>query len=255
MPQANSEVEKFFEELPTNDQKIDKLFEQPESAKPEKVEVEEEESPINRRERRLREKLERERESSMALNDRVKELAEKVGKYEQVISSDADDRLTQIFGDDTPEKKALSKLFSDILKDTEANAERRALEAIESRAALEEQQIEIESKTIDSEIDYLEEAYGVDLTSDAPSAKKLRNNLIEMIETLSPKDRDGNIIEYADFDSTFQLLQNNKPEPSRNKELSNRTMQPSKTTDSSKDSYSAMEKALNEAGIRTRIRR
>jgi uncharacterized membrane-anchored protein YjiN (DUF445 family) len=253
MPQANSEVEKFFEELPTNDQKIDKLFDAPKSETPEK-EVADEETPNNRRERRLRQKLESERESAMALNERVRELTEKVSKYENVINSESDERLTQIFGDDTPEKKALAKLFSDILQDNAKQAEQKAIDAIESRSQLEEAQVEIESRNIDEELDYLEETYGVDLTSDSSSAKKLRNNLIEAIETLSPKDRDGNIIEYADFDSTFQMIQSIRPEPSRNKELSNRTMQPSKTTDSSKDANNALEKYLNEQGIRTRIR-
>lgn len=247
-----NETQKFFDELPTNDQKIDALFETPKAQEPEK-EVEEE-GADNRRERRLRQKLEAERESAIALNDRVKELAEKVSKYEDVMDSEADERLTQIFGDDTPEKKALSKLFTDILKDTEKNAERKALEAIESRKDYEKEAVEIESRNIDEEIDYLEETYNVDLTSDSTSAKKLRNSLIDMVEKLSPKDRDGNIIEYADFDSTFQLVQNTKPEPSRNKELGGRTMQQSKAADSSKDSDSALERYLNENGIKTRLR-
>lgn len=247
-----SETQKFFDELPTNDQKIDSLFETPKAQEPEK-EVEEE-GTDNRRERRLRQRLESERESAKALNDRVRELAEKVSQYENVMSSEADERLTQIFGDDTPEKKALSKLFSDVLKDTREQAKLEALETIESRANSERDAVEAESKNIDEEIDYLEETYNVDLTSDSASAKKLRNNLIDMVEKLSPKDRDGNIIEFADFDTTFQLIQNTRPEPSRNKELGSRTMQQSKTTDSSKDSNSALERYLNENGIRTRLR-
>ena len=251
---ANSEVEKFFEELPTNDQKIDKLFDAPKSEAPEK-EVAEEESATNRQGRRYKEKWIRERESAMELNERVKELSEKISKYEGVLTSESDERLTQIFGDDTPEKKALGKLFADLLKENKEQARLEALEAIESREGLEEAQVEIESRNIDNELDYLEETYNVDLSSDSGSAKKLRNKIIELQEEVSPKDRDGNIIEFADWDSVYRLAINDRPEPSRNKELSNRTMQPSKTTDSSKDANSALEKYLNENGIRTRIKR
>ncbi len=246
-----NETDKFLRELPTNDQKIDALFEEPKTQEPEKES--EEEGTENRQSRRLRQRLEAERESAKALNDRVKELSDKVSKYENVMSSEADERLTQIFGDDTPEKKALSKLFTDILKENKEVAKREALEAFESKADQEKKAVESESKKIDDEIDYLEETYGVDLTSDSSGAKKLRNSLIDMVEKLSPKDKDGNIIDYADFDATFQLIQA-KPDPSRNKELGSRTMQNSKATDSSKDSSSALERYLNENGIKTRLR-
>lgn len=250
-----TETEKFFEGLPSNDQKIETMFETPATVPVEKTEEkkEEGEEPNNRQVRRMTEKLERERESAIALNDRIKQLAEENEKYKSSLATGADDRLTQIFGDDTPEKVALAKLFSDVLKDTKSDAKREALEEFQSMNKREQEEVELESKTIDSNLEALEDTYGVDLTSETASAKKLRNGFIDMIEKLSPKDANGDITEYADFNTTFQIYQSmNKPEASRNKELSAATMQASKTTDSSKDSDAAMEKFLNENGIRTR---
>ena len=52
----------------------------------------------------------------------------------------------------------------------------------------------------------IEDNYDVDLTSTAPQAKKLRTEFIEFVERIAPKDEYGNVKEYPDFESSFELF-------------------------------------------------
>lgn len=230
-----NEVDKFFEDLPSQDKKAEEIFGN--TPEPEK-EVEEE--PKNRAERRLAEKLQREREMSIALNQRVQDLAEQVktlSEQKQYVAEHKDEidpRLARAFGT-TPEGKELTVIFQDILQETAEKAKERAMDEFEARQQQSTQAYQKKlgesENLIQSELESLEEEYGVDFTSNSASAKSNRKEFLELVEKLSPKDKDGAITDYADFQSTFELYkERKKPEPSRAKELASRSMQTSTST-------------------------
>ena len=83
---------------------------------------------------------------------------------------------------------------------------------------------------IDTQLESLEERYGVNLEL----GSKQTNEFLQLIEELSPKDEEGNVKEYADFDSTFEIYQRmqaaNRPDNSRQRQVSSRGMQRSSSS-------------------------
>lgn len=230
-----NEIDKFFDDLPKQDQKVADVFndKKPEEApeKEEEVIENKEESPEegeprkNRRHRRIEEQLQKEREANIALAERVKILSE-VDKFAK--DEGIDPRIAKMFdGSDIGKENALR--LSEVISDMSAKAKEEALQEIEQREARkQEEQKEYES-FIDNELESLEDEYNVDLTSDAPSARKARRELLEMVSDLSPKDENGTITGYADFHSTFQVLQKTRTEQkvdnSRRAEIASKSMQ------------------------------
>jgi hypothetical protein len=241
MPQ---EIDKFFEDLPTEDKKVADIFEDKKPTeeagkteeKPEEGETEEQkEVRLNRRERRLQAKLQAERESNIALNERLKTLAE-VEKTVKETAGEIDPRLIRVFGT-SDEAKEVARHFTEILAETKESAREEALREIEQRQiGIQEEQKEYES-FIDSQLESLEDQHNIDLTSDSVQARKTRREFLEMVEQLSPKDSDGTITDYADFGSTFDIYQKTHQEPkvdnSRQKEVASKSMQRSAQNGSS----------------------
>lgn len=231
-----SEIDTFFEGLPSEDKKVADVFnDKPAPAegakpeeKPEEGESEEQkEVRLNRRERRLQAKLQAERESNIALNERLKTLAE-VERTVKETAGEIDPRLIRVFGT-SDEAKEVARHFTEILAETKESAREEALKEIEQRqAAIQSEQKEYES-FIDSQLEAIEDQYNVDITSDTPAARKARREFLEMVEQLSPKDQDGTITDYADFGSTFDIYQKTRTEQkadnSRNKEIASKSMQ------------------------------
>jgi hypothetical protein len=121
-------------------------------------------------------------------------------------------------------------LLNDARKQGEENAFARFQEA--RRAEIQEQAQYQEF--IDGELESLEDEFNVDLTSDAPAARKARRELLGLVANLSPKDEAGQITGYADFRTTYDLLQSRRtPEKSettnRAKEIAARSMEKSGT--------------------------
>lgn len=227
-----NEIDKFFGDLPSQDKKVADVFndkpnpeEGTKNDEPKEETAEQTEVRKNRRHRRLEEQLQRERESNIALNERLKTLAE-VDRTIKETSGEIDPRLIRVFGT-TDEAKEIARHFTEILAETKESAREEALREIENQQAmLQEEQKGYESQ-IDSELESLEEEFGVDLTSDTPQARKTRREFLEMVQALSPKDEDGTITGYADFGSTFELYQGSrsKPDNTRQKEIADKTMQ------------------------------
>lgn len=228
-----NEVDKFFGDLPSEDKKIAEILEEkkPESIVPEKDKGEtEDEGDIrkNRRHRRLEEQLQREKESNIALNERIKVLSE-TEQFQRTISTDGDtdSRLTEIFGN-TDEGKKIAKHFGEILKDATEKVREQTLKDIEDRKSQEIQEQKQYESLIGEKLENLEDQYDIDLTSNSPKAQKARREFLEMVQTLSPKDENGTITDYADFDSTFELYQSKQEKPQSNdrrEEIASRSMQ------------------------------
>lgn len=247
-PNGN-EVDKFFEGLPSQDKKVADVFnDKPVENAPvipakETEEETVEEGRKNRRHRRLEEQLQRERDSNIALNERIKTLSE-VQQFEREFkdnSSVDEDLHSALFGNlpETPESKVIAIRLQKVLERQAEGVKQQTLQEFEERQ-LESQREQKGFETfIDSELESLEDEYNVDLTSDAPKARKARRELLEMVQNLSPKDEDGTLTGYADFSSTFDLYQKNQSQDkspeiaNRQKEIASRTMQKSNQNNNS----------------------
>jgi len=226
-----------------DDDGVAKLFEKKEVTQPkeqaEKVEPEEDEDkPKVRRYRRLEEKYQKEREANIALQERIKVLSE-TERYQKENEGEIDPDLIKAFGT-TEDGKALTNIFSKKFKEVqstaEANAERRVMERMAEQESKASEQEAIESETIDQAFDNIEDKFGVDLSGKSKASKDFRNGFIDFVEQISPKDKDGDIIEYADFETAYEtyskLASNTKPREvsERQKELASRGMTRSANT-------------------------
>lgn len=227
-----NKVDEFFDGLPSEDKKETDIFEPENNVEPEKKADPEEvpDSIKNRQHRRLELRLQAERESNIALTERVKILSE-VDRFRQdVKTEDVPLDWLSVYGGNTPEgqeqAKRAYKLQKEMIANAKEEAKQEALEEIENRQReTANQQKEFES-FIDTELEAIEDQYGVDVTSNAPSAKKARREFLEMVQKFSPKDEDGTIKDYADFPATWEHYQatQKKPDNSKNKDLADRTM-------------------------------
>lgn len=256
MPELN-EVEKLFSDLPSQDkQEADIFSEKPkvEAEVPAK-DTEEEEGRKNRRHRRLEEQLTKERESNIALSERIKALSESQDFAREFIKKDRDEDLDpdliRVFGE-TPEGREIARIMEKKMESMTVKAKREALEEFQEQRKKEDSEVKQYESLIDSQIEAIEDEYNVDLTSTNPTAKKARKEFLDMIVKLSPKDEEGNITNYADFSSTFEVYQSTieKPNASRNKELASRSMQKSGQADTAQLEDDATRNYLKSIGIR-----
>lgn len=152
-------------------------------------------------------------------------------------SDDLTDVLSRIIGNDTPEKLSAIKDFRKAIASSEERAVARAARQYDDR----EQQVQAlereADESLDDAFDSIEETYGVDISSNSPLARKTRNEFIEFVQRVAPKDSNGDIKEYPDLTETFEVFQEmNKrsPAPSNNraKELASRGIARSTETQS-----------------------
>lgn len=231
-----NKVEEFFEGLPSEDKKEVDIFEEENKKVESKVEIDPEEVPESikdRRHRRLEQRLQAERESNIALNARINALSETDRFRQDLKAEDVPLDWLSVYGGNTPEgqeqAKRAYKLQQEMLSNVKEEAKREALEAIETHQQESvKQQKEFES-FIDSELESIEEQFNVDITSNAPSARKARREFLELVQKFSPKDEDGTIKDYADFGATWEMYQTTqkKTDNSKQKDLANRTMKQS----------------------------
>lgn len=219
------EIEKLFNDLPTEDKALADIF-QTETTPvvetgSEEVPAKDDEPRKNRRHRRLEQQLAEEREARI----RAEALAQ--GRAEGRPSTDAatDPRLVAMYGENT---EAI-RLHAELLNDFAAKAKEQALNEFRSSVAEEQAQQKKFESYIDRELESIEDEFDVDITSDSPAARKMRHELKDLVEKLSPKDEDGNLTGYADFKETFEVYQSRREKANagtdRAKEIAARTMQ------------------------------
>jgi len=240
MEEKKNEVDKFFEGLPSQDKKLADVFNEIKPTEEVVIEKkkegdEESEGRKNRRHRRLEEQLQRERGSNIALSERIKVLAEVRSGIKESTEGETPAEWIALLGD-TPESHKAWKLQQDLLHKSTQQAKQEVLQEIENkshqdRIEFQEEQTKYEG-LIDSELEALEDAYNIDLTSNTDSVTKIRKEFLELIQKVSPKDEEGNITNYADFGSTFELYQLAKVKEKssisdKQKELASRSMQTS----------------------------
>lgn len=221
-----NEIDKFFGDLPTEDKDIADIFnETPESeAKPKEGEdVPAKEPRKNHMHRRLEKQLAEEREARI----RAEAIAETRAENRSNQQEGIDERLYRIFSNDEVGKQGAAAL-SELLRETHTKAKEEALDEFNQRLASEQKQTREFESFIDGELESIEEEYDVDITSDAPAARKMRHELRALVEKLSPKDENGLLTGFADFKETFDLYQSRKEKSSdttsRAKEVAARSM-------------------------------
>ena len=243
--EPNKTVEEFFKDLPKEEQ---------EAVKEPIVEVKvDEEGDVrkNRRHRRLEQQLAEEREARIAAEARANALSETQQFKKEVGGDDVDPRWLQIYGD-TPESKKAWKLQQEIFDDRQAKLEEATMRKIEERQLKEAQEQKAYESLIDSNLEAIEDKYNIDITSDSPAARKVRREFLEVVEQLSPKDDDGTITDYADFDAAYNMYQASLPsrDNSRRREIASNSMEDSGIPDIGKANDDATLNYLREQGIR-----
>jgi hypothetical protein len=180
------------------------------------------ESVKDRRHRRLEEKLRAERESNIQLQARLEAIAE-AKKAIEPGSPEYLKAVERLYGTDSPEALAATELLKNTLLSIKEDAKREALEEIREERRREQEQLKKEETALDSMLEDIEDEYGTDLTSARSEAT--RKGFFKLLEKMSPKDEDGNIIAYADHHAVWEAYQakvSKKPE-SRAKDLAART--------------------------------
>lgn len=170
-----------------------------------------------------------EKEISKRLSEQKPTETERFVKDVQDSSGDdLSDVLIRIIGNDTPEKIAAVKDFKKVLTSLEEKGAQRALEQLERQAAEERSRDRKAIEELNNGFEAIEENFGVDLSSNTPTARKTRNEFVDFIKRVSPKNEDGQVTSFPDLEETFTLFQEmrtNKPQPtSRAKELSSRSL-------------------------------
>lgn len=235
MEEQQSENQKFLEELGIKsdagmEPEAWKGPDSEEQAPEQKEEVSEDESLKNRRERRLMAKVQSEREANIALNARLQALSEAQKLRSETTEADFLKLVDPIYGqtDETgkydPRRVEATRLLKDALKGAYESAKREARE--ETLAAIREERdgessaVAEEEENLETGMEEVEDKYGINFSS-----KKTHDKYLDILEEISPKDRDGDIIEYA-FDAAARIFQSEEGKSSsRAKELASRSGQ------------------------------
>lgn len=200
--------------------------------------------PRNRRERRLMAKLQAERESSMFLAGKLEARTE----AQKAVTEEADylKAAERIYGTDSPEAQLATDLLKKAIIGARDDAENRAYERMRGDQS---QQIENEQAAeneLDSMIEKIEEEHGVSLT------EAQERGYFQLLEKMSPKDRNGNVIEYADADAVWDVFKDKlakRPTDTRARDMSSRSMTQSGASKENNLNDDVTARFLQEQGI------
>ncbi len=146
-------------------------------------------------------------------------------KEVQKSNEDEDDYYARLIGNDTSEKIAMIKEAKardeSLLKQAEERAWNRLTETQRQEAEEEKKAIEM----LDSSLENIEQQYSVDITSNTPVSRKLRTDFLKFAEKLAPKDSEGNIVDYPDMSTAFEIFnEKNAKNQDKAKDLASRSM-------------------------------
>ena len=203
-----------------------------------------EEEKSNRRERRLQAKLTAERESSIALAARLDALTEAQKFRNDTAPTEYEKLAEQIYGNDTPEKLAATRLLTDALKGVHTKATEDALAKFREEQAEASRAVAKKEQTLEAMVEELEDEYNVTID------KNTQKGFFALLEKLSPKDKDGNVKDYADHHAVWEEYQaRTKKVDTRAKDLASRSMTRTGGGNTENIQVSAHERWLKENGI------
>ncbi len=245
----NPPLNKGMNELDQFAQDTKNLLDQPlnevkETVEEPVIEVVEEEEAKNRRERRLKDKLQAEREANIAMSARLEVLAE-AQKANSEAPSEYLKNIERIYGTDSPEAVAATQLLQNALTGLEEKVMQRALETMRQEQKAAQEEVAKEEKTLESFVENIEDTYKVTLSPE------MQKGFFTLLEKMSPKDSSGNVIQYADPDSVWEVFSERiqKKTDTRAKDLASRGMVSGGNTGESKLQDDATRRFLQAAGI------
>ena len=202
------------------------------------------EDKFNRRERRLQSKLQAERESAIALAARLDALTEAQRFRQESEPEEYLKAVEKIYGTQTPEAAEATELLKTAIQGAERRATERAIEQFREEQQSEHESVAVEERNLDEMIETIESETGQEMDD------QTRQGFFQLLERLSPKDRDGNIIEYADPDAVWEELQAyRQPQNNRARDLAARSMVRTGSSPQSGVADSSNERWLRENGI------
>lgn len=152
-------------------------------------------------------------------------------------TTDIDEVLTRIIGNDTPEKVSAIKDFKRVILEREDRGAQKAIDQWQAQREAESQEEQQAEETLLQGFEAIEEGYNVDITSASPQAKKLRGQFIDFVKQVAPKDEDGEIKDYPDLEETFKVFQQTRQgrqSNSRAKDLADRSLERGGSSESPK---------------------
>ncbi len=132
------------------------------------------------------------------------------------------------------------------------DAKEEALQELSNQRDREAKEQKDYESYIDAQLEALEDDHNVDLTSDAPAARKARRELLELVEKLSPKNEDGEITGFADFGTSWDVYSERRQKSTsvqQKKEIAAQTMNRSGNVDGKKVNDDANLAYLRSIGI------
>lgn len=185
-----------------------------------------------------------------------KEVAKKLGEIkpnstQQEVKDEIEEVLIRVIGNDTPEKVAAVKDMKRILSGIEDKGAQKALTTIQKQQTDEREAEEKAVEELNEGLEGIQQTFNVDITSNSPAAKKTRSEFIEFIKRVSPKDSEGQIVQFPDLQETWTVFQdvNKSKTPSRAKQLVTRSMDRSADASSAPtttdNSWGAVDKAFS----------
>lgn len=204
--------------------------------------------PRNRRERRLMQKLQGERESAIALAAKLEAITQ--SQQTRSETSEWEKAIERIYGDATPELREATEVLKSAMRGLKEEVKRETAAEYETRIAKEREAVSSAEKQIETMLEDLEDELNIDLTSEGASAH--RTAYLKLMEKMSPKDSNGNIIAYADhfavWDTYQERLKAAKP-ANPAKDMAARSMVQSNSAKESNLSNDVNERWLREHGI------
>lgn len=248
MPNENDALNQFNKDFPLDETlaEKDELFgsQTSETSQEDKEEIPE--GIKNRHIRRLEEKLNKEREWNIQQAARDAARSELDKFREETKGLDVDEKLITLYGDTENGRKA-AQLHQDLLNKKFEEAEERAFTRLTEFQRKEEQEVRVNGDFIENEFESIEDEYNVDLSGSTERSATIRNAFLNFIERLSPKDTNGNIEEYADFQNAWELFQDRLEKPNnRSKDIASRSM----TTSASSSQENSTQNKSNERWLR-----
>lgn len=218
-----NELDQFLKDIEQNEKSIGILEEPliPEKETVPSLEPEDKNignlEPSNRRERRLLRQLEQEREAARFMAGKLEAITE----TQKATGEDPFEAIDRLYGTDTPEGRAATELLKGVLKNVQSTAEERAYNRFLEDREQSVQAVAEEENYLDEMLDDVQDTFNVNFTPEQES------QYFQLMERMSPKDRNGNIVEYADPYAVYEVFAERSQRTMSNnraKDLSNRSM-------------------------------
>jgi len=244
----DKETEKFLGDV-AGDEKVK------DAVKPEKEDAEELPDDLkNRQIKRLLKRREEEKQSAIELADKVRKAHEEIEylKKDREGGLKYKERFEKVIGNDTAEKQALVSEMAKIFEQQEEELTKKVDDRQRQSREKEEAEEAKLKRDVDDMVANVEDKFDLDLTSETDEANTRYDKFMSLVKKMSPKDAQGNLTSYADFEAVAEIFKEQESKGSslnRKKEIASRGSSTSASVDTNKSELSAQERWLKQNGI------